>query len=255
MRVLRALKLTVPTLLLAYLALLLTEYRSFQAVLGDPWGRAVYVKLHNPDIAPGTPHIERLTRWAREHGYRKILVIHNAGKVGYSHFWYNGVLIVQLAWYDYRTVFANPDWNLILKDILYGHRGMVGEWVADRQTFDTIDQAVRHVRDLLRSVPGPTMVVWHGSCRWGHPIWRLGCGSEPYYWILARYGGRVLALTLVALGDFSPFVFYGRDAWAELRNHRKIQELYNSGYLNAHSIDPNLREVPPPEAAPRGAYE
>ncbi len=255
MRALRVLKLVLSALPIPYFGLLLAEYQSFQSVLGDPWGRAVYVKLHNPDIAPGTPHMVRLARYAREHGYRKIIVIHNAGKVGYSHFWCDGVLVIQLAWYDYRTVFARPNWSLIFEDITRGHRNMLGQWVADRRTFDSTDQAVKYVRSLARSVPGPAMVVWHGSCRWGNPLWRLGCGAEPFYWLLTRYGGRVLAITTMILGNFAPLAFYGQDAWAELKNHRKIQELYNSGYLNTHAIDPHLREVPPPSGLPRGAFE
>ncbi|WP_456482167.1 hypothetical protein [Methanopyrus sp.] len=237
-----------------YLALLSAEYSEFQRFLGDPWGRAVYVKLHNPDIAPGTPHIRSLVDFAKRHGYSKILVIHNAGRIGYSHFWYRGVLIIQLGWYDYRTVFAQPDLGLILEDVLHGRRPMLGTWIADRREFDSMKEAVDYVRGLESTVPGRTMVVWHGSCRYGNPLWNLGCGAEPYFWILSNYGGRVLALTSVVLGDFAPFVFYGDAALAELENYDKIQALYNSGTLNKFAVDPYLRKKPVP-MGPRGVYD
>ncbi|WP_148689038.1 hypothetical protein [Methanopyrus sp. SNP6] len=241
-------------LIVLYFFLLSVEYSKFQRFLGDPWGRAVYVKLHNPDIAPGTPHILALVNFAKQHGYSKILVIHNAGKIGYSHFWYRGILIIQLGWYDYRTVFAQPELWLVMEDVLYGQRPMLGIWIADRREFRSMHEAINHVRDLESAVPGRTMVVWHGSCRNGNPLWNLGCGAEPYFWILSAYGGRVLALTLAALGNFAPIVFYGDAALAELRNYDKLQALYNSGTLNRYAVDPYLRKKPMP-MGPRGVYD
>ncbi|WP_457614858.1 hypothetical protein [Methanopyrus sp.] len=237
-----------------YLFLLCAEYSEFQHLFGDPWGRAVYVKLHNPDIAPGTPHIQALIDFAKRHGYSKILVIHNAGKIGYSHFWYHGVLVIQLGWYDYRTVFAQPELGLVLEDVLYGRRPMLGVWIADRREFHDMSEAVNYVRSLESTVPGRTMVVWHGSCRDGNPLWNLGCGAEPYFWILSAYGGRVLAVTLAVLGNFAPLVFYGDAALAELKNYDKLQALYNSGTLNHYAVDPYLRKKPMP-MGPRGVYD
>ncbi len=232
--------------LVSYVTTLVWEYEKVSKIFGDPMGRIAYVKLHNPDVAPGTPHIVKLVKFAKEHGYDKVLVIHNAGVIGYVHFKYRGVLIVQLGWMDKRGNYAPPNENMVWEDILYGHRPAQGVWVADDRTWPSERAAVKHVLSLLRSTPGRTMFVWHGSVRYGNPLLDPGCGGEPYYWLLFKYGGRVLAYTMMIVGDFSPFLFYGwKFTEEELLHYKTLQKLYNDGFLNTHAVTPDLKKIVP----------
>ncbi len=242
----RVLTVSIALALITYAILLVREYDEVSRTLGTPMGRIAYVKLHNPDVAPGTPHIAKLVRFAKEHGYDKILVVHNAGVVGYAHFRYRGVLIVQLGWMDARGNYAPPNRDMLIDDVLYGHRPARGVWVADDKTWPTERAALKHVLSVLRSTPGRTMFVWHGSVRYGNPLLDPGCGGEPYYWLLFRCGGRVLAYTMMLIGDFSPFLFYGwKFTEEELEHHKELQKLYNDGFLNTHAVTPDLRkEIP-----------
>lgn len=212
----------------------------------EPLGRLGFVKFANPDMYPEHPHSKLLSEYAESKESKCALVLHFAGSSNYrsyiqveedeptSHF-ENNTYIIELAFIDTQGngSTAPINWQDTLKVAIFGIPDGRYKFKSDGIVFNTYGEAMNHVYTLANEhgQKGPIPTVWHGSVRAGNPIMIQGCGFPLYFYVMTKEYGIIPAYVYTITGMIYP---YFNDPYRdyELKNAKKLQELYTSGKLN-----------------------
>jgi hypothetical protein len=216
---------------------LLIGYSYITTVNGpiQPLGRDGFVKFLNPDMYPGHPHSQLLSKYADQRGSKTALVVHFGGSSNYRSYQEGDVYIIELAFIDTQGTGAAGPTNYLdsLKVALFGIPDGRYKFKSDGIIFDTYDEAMNHVYTLAKShgQTGPIPMVWHGTARVGNPIFVQGCGFPLFFDILVRTYGIIPAYVYTINGMIFPY-FNDPTWYYEVQHSSQLQDLYVNGDLN-----------------------
>ncbi len=221
--------------ILLVILLLFGGYLYFSTATGsvDPVGRLGFVKLANPDMYPGHPHSELLSKYAQERGSKCALVVHFGGSSNYRHFNESNVTIIELAFIDTKGATTSIDWNEVVQIFLFGIPEDRWKFKADGKIFNNYEDAMEYVNNLAaqNGQQGPMPMVWHGTARGGDPKLNPGCGFPLYFYVTWKEYGRFAAYWYVIKGYIFPYISNPYKNY-ELQHASELQYYYTHNMLN-----------------------
>jgi len=224
-------------LVIIAIIVLLIGYAYITTVNGpiQPLGRDGFVKFLNPDMYPGHPHSQLLSKYADQRGSKTALVVHFGGSSNYRSYQEGDVYIIELAFIDTQGTGAAGPTNYLdsLKVALFGIPDGRYKFKSDGIIFNTYDEAMNHVYTLAKAhgQTGPIPMVWHGTARVGNPIFVQGCGFPLFFDILVRTYGIIPAYVYTINGMIFPY-FNDPTWYYEVQHSSQLQDLYVNGDLN-----------------------
>lgn len=204
-----------------------------------PMGRLGFVKLQNPDMAPGNPHSKLVAEYAKLRGSNTALVVHLAGhRSGYPCYYEGDVLIMELGFLDKGGYSTTINWGDVIQGFLFGIPDDRYEYISDGIIFDNLDDALAYLENKAAQSgqEGPRLMFWHGTVRSDNPIINQGCGLPLYYKILEHEYGRFGAYYYTFTGMIFPYLNNPYRNF-ELMHASELQYYYNHGLLGALVVD------------------
>jgi hypothetical protein len=204
-----------------------------------PMGRLSFVKILNPDMAPGNPHSKLVAQYAQDRGSNTALVVHLAGhKSGYPCYYEGNVFIEELGLIDNGGYSTNIKWGDVIQGFLFGIPDSRYQYVSDGIIFDNLTDALNYLdqRAAENGQVGPRLLFWHGTVRNDNPIINQGCGLPLYYKICDHYYGRLGAYYYTFTGMIFPYLNSPYRNF-EIMNAPELQYDYNHGLLGPLVVD------------------
>ncbi|MBZ2166444.1 hypothetical protein [Methanobacterium spitsbergense] len=203
----------------------------------DPMGRLAFVKLANPDMYPGHPHSELLSKEAENKGSQTAMVLQMYGGSNYRSYQEGNVYIIEVAFIDTQGMgsinLSQVNFFDSLKVAIFGVPVGRYKYMSDGTVYNNYDEMMSHVNSLAREhgQKGPIPMVFKGTVREGNPIITPGEGFPLYFQILTKTYGLIPAYVYTLSGLISPYLNNPYRNF-ELIHASDLQYYYNHGQLN-----------------------